>query len=42
MMVKHGKTMCVIVHYVFMWMVILTLFWQLFLLDFVVCCVGKS
>ncbi len=42
-MVKHGKTMCITMHHVIflMWMVKLTLLWQFFLLDFVICCVGK-
>jgi hypothetical protein len=42
-MVKHGRTMCITMRHVIflMWMVRLTRFWQLFLLDFIVCCVGK-
>jgi hypothetical protein len=42
-MVRHEKTMCVIMcHVIFlMWMVQLTFFWRLFLPNFVICCVGK-
>jgi hypothetical protein len=42
-MVRHGRTMCVTMQHVIflMWMVKLTLLWQLILLDFIICCVGK-
>jgi hypothetical protein len=41
-MVKHGRIMCVIVHCVTfpMWMAKLTHLWKLFMLNFIVCCVG--
>ncbi len=40
---KHGRIMCVISRYVIfpMWMAKLTHLLQLFLLDFIVCCVGN-
>jgi hypothetical protein len=42
-MVKQGRTMCIIVHYVIfpMWMAILTHAWPLYLLVYDVCCVGN-
>jgi hypothetical protein len=42
-MVKHGKTMCVIVRHVIflMWMARLTDLWPLYLLVYGVCCMGN-
>jgi hypothetical protein len=42
-MVRHGKTMCVIVHHIIfpMWMTKLTHPWPLYLLVYGVCCVGS-
>ncbi len=42
-MVRHGTIMCVIVHHAIfsMWMAKSTHLWQIFLLNFVVCCVGS-
>jgi hypothetical protein len=41
-MVRHGRTMCVIMHHVIfpMWMARLTHPWLLYLLVYGVCCVG--
>jgi hypothetical protein len=41
-MVRHGKTMCVIMHHVVfpMWMAILTHPWSLYMLVYNICCVS--
>jgi hypothetical protein len=42
-MVRHGRTMCIIMHHVIfpMWMAKLTHLWPLYLLVYNVCCVGS-
>jgi len=42
-MVKHGRTMCIIVHHVIflMWMAKLTHLWLLYMFIYNVCCVGS-